>query len=331
MRLDSEGLRELYQRETTRSARGSVTGCLTEDALARAAAGELDQPERERTADHLASCSDCANEYRAITSLRQWADNAAASTGARIMPMVSSGNGQGQSSSASTLGETQVGSRRVSFYLPYAIAAASLILSLALGALLLEANKRQSMQSAENAKTAEALAESRRKLEETNRRIEQENAARRVAEEQLAKREEELARRNAADHDSNRAPEATATTRDTSPDVNVPIIDLNPQDAGRGEQNQNATTIHLPAYTDLFTLILNLRGDDASRSYSLEITDRRNRTIWTNRNLRKSPYNNFTVAIRRRSLPPGEYRLKIYGLRDGRRELIEEYAIRLVY
>ena len=41
--------------------------------------------------------------------------------------------------------------------------------------------------------------------------------------------------------------------------------------------------------------------------------------------------NNFTVALHRGSFPAGEYRLKIYGLRDGKRQLIEEYAIRLVY
>ena len=326
MKLNSEGLRGLYQRETARATRRSATDCLSEDMLARAAAGELDQLQRERTADHIATCSDCANEYRTITSLKPWAEAAAANMGTRIMPLTSSNNGQRHS----TLQETRIGSRKVSFYFPYAIAAASLILSLALGALLVsksrenqrlvaESNNRQ---ATENAKIAEALAQSERLLEETNRRVEQESAARRVA-------EGELAKRTAADKSSNRNQPPIATNRGIAPDVNVPIIDLSPQDAGRGEQNQQATTIQLPPDADLFTLILNLSREDASQSYSLEITDRTNHPIWTSRNLRKSQYNNFSVALRRRSFPPGEYRLKIYGMRDGRRELIEEYAIRL--
>ena len=329
MRLDSEGLRELYQRETSRSARGSAADCLTADMLARAAAGELNQSEREQTADHLVTCSDCAQDYRAVVSLKSWAGAAAAD--ARVVPLQASGNGRSHLLPVEpTVHDVRIGSRRVSFYLPYTIAAASVILSFALGALLIsrwrenqrlaaEINRTQLVRKAEDEK---ALVESRRLLEEANRRAEQESAARRAA-------EEELARREAVARSSSR-PQSSSSSR-LAPDVNVPIVDLNPQDAGRGEENQKATTIQLPPGTDLFTLILNLSGDDASRSYSLEVTDRSNHAIWTNRELRKSPYNNFTVALHRGSFPAGEYRLKIYGLRDGKRQLIEEYAIRLVY
>jgi anti-sigma factor RsiW len=336
MKLNSEGLRELYQRETARSARRSAGDCLTEDILVRAAAGELNQSERERTADHLATCSDCTKEYRAISSLKSWAEELPANAGARPIPLPASDNRQRRPIAVEpTLQEPRVRSRPASFHLPHAIAAAALVLSLALGALLIskwrenqrlvaEANNRQPTHTAADTKTEAALAESRRLLEETTRRVEQESAARRVA-------EQELARRDAAQKSSSRTKQRTVSTQRLAPDVNVSIIDLNPQDVGRGVQNQTATTIQLPQDTDLFTLILNLRGEDSSSGYSLEVTDRNNRTIWIGRDLRKSPYNNFTVAMRRRAFPAGEYRLKIYGLRDGRRELIEEYAIHLIY
>lgn len=327
MRLDSEGLRELYQTGTARSARRSNDNCLTEDMLAGAAAGELNQSEREKVADHLVTCSDCAKEYLAIKSLKSWAHDEPANDSIPLIALPSSENGRRY---RTNVGETPARSRTVSFYFPYAVAAAAVVLSLALGALLIsksrenqrllaDANNRQSTNNTGDSKTAEELAQSRRLLEETTRRAEQESAARRVA-------EEELARRNAAQNRNN-----PRSTERSTPDVNVPIIDLNPEDAGRGGQNQTATTIQLPRDTDLFTLILNLSGDDSSQTYSLEVTNRNNRTIWTSRDLRKSPYNNFTVAMRRRSFPGGEYRLKIYGLRGGRRELIEEYAIRLLY
>lgn len=320
MRLDSEGLRELYQRETARSARRLSGDCLTEDMLTRAAAGELKQLERESVADHLATCSDCAKEYQAIKSLRVLSDEAPEGVSPITLP--ASGNGHRyRMAGDAALPEAPFGSRKLSFYFPYAIAAASLILSLALGALLISnsrENKRLMAEAQTNitneSKTAEELAQSRRLLE-------QESAARRAA-------EQELAKRNATESPT---PRRSASPERSAPDVNVPIIDLNPQDAGRGGQNQKATTIQLPADTDLFTLILNLSGDDSSNGYSLEVRDRNNRAIWTSRDLRKSPYNNFTVALRRHSLPAGEYRLKIYGLREGRREVIEEYAIRLLY
>jgi len=334
MRLNSEDLRELYQRETSRSARATTANCLSGEVLARAAAGELNQSERQRAADHFATCSDCAKEYQALRTLKPWVEEVSANAGARVVPLTASENGQSHTSAVGpVMHEARIGSRRVSFYLPYAVAAASLILSFALGALLIsksrenqrlvaEVNNRQSTQNVEDTKTAEALAESRRLLDETNRRVQQESEARRVAEEELAKRKA--------------AEKSPGPSRETggqrfTPDVNVPIIDLNPHDAGRGEQNPQPAAIQLPADTDLFTLVLNLGADDASSSYSLEITDRTNKTIWIGRNLRKSAYNNFTVAMHRRSFPAGEYRLKIYGLRNGRRELVEEYAIRIAY
>ena len=329
MKLNSEDLRELYQRETSRSAHRSTTDCLTEDTLARAATGDLDQSERERTADHMVTCSDCAREYRAIKSLKSWAYTAATDLGdGRMRPAISENGHHPDVVSAN------VGSRRVSFYLPYAVAAAAIVLSFILGGLLLsksrenqrliaEVNEKQSgINSADAKKNADALAESQRSLEEATRRAEQEATARRAAEEQLARREAA----KPADRDGNRD---TVAAQRISPDINVPIIDLNPRDIARGDQNQQPAKIQLNPDTDLFTLVLNLSAEDSSSSYSLEVVDRNSKIVWTGQNLRKSAYNNFTVALHRRSFPPGDYRMKIFGLRDGRRQLVEEYSIRL--
>lgn len=310
MKLNSDELRSLYQQETARSNRRSASDCLTEEVLARAVAGDVDQSERERIADHIATCSDCAKEYRAIKSIKSWADESA---GAPAIPFPARANGH------RPLPQPVLGSRWFSLYVPYAVAAALLVVSVLLGALLISKSRENQRLIAEaDNRPATALDESRRLLEETTRRAEQEGAARRVA-------EEELARRDAAAKSANRP------KQNSVPEANVPIIDLSPQDAGRGDQSPKVTTVQLSPDTDLFTLILNLAAEDSSRSYSLEVTDRNNRTIWTTRNLRKSPYNNFTIAMRRGSFPAGEYRLTIYGLRDGRRQLIEEYAIRLTY
>ena len=327
MKLTSEALRELYQRETARSARHSATECLSEDLLARAVAGELNRSERERTADHLATCSDCVKEYRAISSLKSWAEEAAKTSAA-------SENGDAPRIKLVVSPDPipfalKPPARSLSFYLPYGIAAASVILSLTFGYLLISKsreNQRLVAQVNQEQSTriagANETAESRRLLEESTRRAEQESAARRAAEEELAKRV--VAAKSPT---SNRR----RTEDQVSPDVNVPIFDLVPQDGRRGEPLDQSTMIELPAGTDLFTLILNLTGQQSSSDYSLQIVDQNNRAIWTSRGLRKSAYNNFTIAMRRTSFPAGEYRLKLYGLSDGRRELIEQYAIRLVY
>src|ERR1044072_768734 len=127
MKLNSEELRSLYQRETARSNRRSDSECLAEEVLARAVAGELDQSERERIADHLAGCSDCAKEFSAAKSIRVWADE---NTPARPIPFPAKANGHHRPLPKP---------RRV--YLPYAIAASLLVLSVALGALLISKSR----------------------------------------------------------------------------------------------------------------------------------------------------------------------------------------------
>ncbi|RME48131.1 MAG: hypothetical protein D6791_04080 [Chloroflexi bacterium] len=82
MKLTSDELKELYQQRTTHSTRRPVE-CLTAETLRRAANRELSQPERERVADHLMVCADCAEEYRLIRSLRPWAERIAAASGDR--------------------------------------------------------------------------------------------------------------------------------------------------------------------------------------------------------------------------------------------------------
>src|SRR5262249_49944125 len=80
MKLTDEELKELYKRQTARSVRGRGE-CLTEEDLLKAATGELSRIERERVADHLSACSDCAEEFRIANSLKPWAEEIAAASG----------------------------------------------------------------------------------------------------------------------------------------------------------------------------------------------------------------------------------------------------------
>lgn len=289
MKLTSEALRELYQKETARSALRD-SECLSEEMLTSAAAGDLNREQREEVADHLAICSSCATEYRSIRSLKSWAASE---------PVVSRRFGE---------------SRLFTFYIPAALAAMFLILALLLGAWLVS-------QRRENQRLVAQVNEKELATAEANRRAEQAEAALRTAEEKPTP-----------------GPSATETPKGSSqikdrldqPLANVPIFELEPRGSTRSSAGDVAT-LEAPSYTRLITLILHVNGQLSPDAYSLEVLDKAGRSIWVSRGLRKNSYNNFTVALPRRTFPAGDYQLRLYSLRNGRREKVEEYAIHLQY
>jgi hypothetical protein len=118
----------------------------------------------------------------------------------------------------------------------------------------------------------------------------------------------------------------------SQPQMNLPIRDLDPQGSTRGQSRRADAVIELPSSASLFALILNVGGEVAHSSYALEIMDGRGKTVWSGGGLQKSPYNTFTVALSRRLLPAGRYRIKLYGtMPEGRKQLVEDYAVRIVY
>jgi hypothetical protein len=76
---------------------------------------------------------------------------------------------------------------------------------------------------------------------------------------------------------------------------------------------------------------LNVAGEQSHSSYALEILDQSGKIVWQGRGLRRSPYNTFTVALARRSLPAGQYHIKLYGLGGNRRAIVEDFAVRVQY
>ena len=338
MRLTSEALRELFQRETTRSARGrNNDNCPSVEMLTSAAAGELSHAERDVIGDHLATCSDCANEYRSIRSLKPWAENSS-----RDLATAATENGAGpvhllhlpdrQTNVYQPFRKNLAGSRLFSFYVPVALAVLFLILALALaGQLISQRKENQRLVAQVNEKTAQeqqtagSVAEARRLHEEATRRAERAEAAQRAAQEELTKRSAEQQR-------AVQGGVANKTIDQAGPPlVNVPIFELHPRSSTRESEVGTIPTLEAAPDTNLITLIIHVSGELSRDRYSVEALDQSGRIIWSGRGLRKSRYNNFTVAIPRRTFPAGNYRLRLYASHDGRRELIEEYAIRFQY
>ena len=66
MKLSDEELKRLLREETRRVPQGE---CPDPDLFRRARESALTDDERKRLADHLAGCSDCAEEYRMLGDL----------------------------------------------------------------------------------------------------------------------------------------------------------------------------------------------------------------------------------------------------------------------
>lgn len=328
MKLTSAALRELYQKDTARPARQRDSECLPAEMLTSAAAGELSSAQRDVVADHLSVCSSCAKEYREIRSVKAWAESESESLAGSSMQVAAG------PTRVLVLPERQVpvyeplwrrlaGSRLFSFYLPCALAAMFLIVALVLAARLIS-------QRNENARLIAQVNEKESATADAIRRAEQAETARRTAQEELARRaaEEKSAQQTAGPLVPNRS----SQTRDRleQPVVNVPIFELEPRGATRNS-GTDVVTLEAASDTRLITLILHVNGEPSHEAYSLEVLGAAGRPVWVSRSLRRNRYNNFTVALPRRTFPAGDYRLKLYSLRNGRRELVEEYAMRLQY
>lgn len=78
MTLSDSDLKALRSRETRPATR---EGCLSAALLAAVTSGDLADADRGRVADHLAACSDCAEELRWLQPLQAWSERTAEAYG----------------------------------------------------------------------------------------------------------------------------------------------------------------------------------------------------------------------------------------------------------
>src|SRR5262249_33753235 len=202
--------------------------CLTPEDLAAAAAGEQHQEERERVTNHLLVCRDCAEEYRLIGALQPWCAEASA---ALLEPAIL---------------KDRPPRARVKWLSPHGLAALispirpafalALVMLLASTALVIKIislnTQNRNLQSAvaEQNELAQRAATAEQSLEQATR--ERNDAIARSEKEQteIAQLRDELSRAGSAPR----------------PEFNVPIIDLDPRDGGRGASGEGGKDIQLP-------------------------------------------------------------------------------------
>ncbi|HEY8462323.1 MAG TPA: hypothetical protein VIM99_18185 [Blastocatellia bacterium] len=327
MKLTEAQLKEIWQGQTARAAPRRAE-CPAEEQFARAVTGEMGQQERAQMARHLVACSDCAEEYRILRSLKPLAEQAeailAAST-ATVAPEISPAPPADEIEAARPWALWR---RLAAFASPprAALAFVALILiSLALGlrvVSLRRGNEREiAMLNRELAERDRALASVKESLDETRRRLDE--AVRRSNQEKTggdSKRyEDEIARLRRSVAELSR------------PQLDAPIEDLDPSSLTRGDDTDAAKKIELPPTANFFTLILHITGQQPFPAYAVEIFDSNGEQVWAGRRLRMGADYRVNLTLSRRMFPAGRYLIKLHGLRDGKQELVADYAVLVSY
>lgn len=341
MKLTEEKLKQIFQQQTARSTARQID-CLTEDQFARAASGALDNQERSAVARHLIACSDCAEEYRIVRSLKPWATEADQALWAT--PPIESRQGavpvRGQTAGAS---QSFWNSLTGFFPSPAAVAiAAMFFLVLFAGVLLLwnrqELNRELAHLNQQLADRDRALDSAQESLSEKQRRLEElETAARREVEKPDQRRTGETGTPSVSagsGADTERLKEEIATLRQSArdlaqPQLEVPIIDLDPSPV-RGGSSGPTATIDIPPTAKSFTVILNFSGESYP-THEVEILEARGRRVWRGQVRGKGGSRSINLTLSRSSIADGGYRIKLYGLKDGGREQVAEYPLQVRY
>jgi hypothetical protein len=203
---------------------------------------------------------------------------------------------------------------------PYALAASVLLMvTLGLTGGLLWQDRRLDNLASERARTEKELRQERERLarvEEQHRR--QLTEAEQRAEEARRQDQERIAELERRLEDVPR-PEAL---------LNVPLVDLGPKDPVRGEIEERI----LPEGVDLFFLLLSIADTRPFPSYRLEVVNKdTGRVVWKGEGLKASRLNEVSLALPRDELPPGDYQLRLYGLKNGKAEEVGEYEVRIAH
>lgn len=114
----------------------------------------------------------------------------------------------------------------------------------------------------------------------------------------------------------------------SAPRSDVPIVDLLPDSAVRSETGAGPPS-SLPPGEGYVTFVLNLPQAPELTDFEVELVAPGGGVTWSGPVERSSRYGTFTLGMGRRHLAPGENAIRLYGLEDGRRRLLETYTFRV--
>lgn len=106
------------------------------------------------------------------------------------------------------------------------------------------------------------------------------------------------------------------------------IAELAP--AGEGLRSA-PSPVELPESAEALVLVLGgrARAERELPSYEVEVVDRRGRRVAARQGLHPTALGTFPLSFRRADLPPGRYRIDLFGLDQGSRIRLATYELRL--
>ena len=112
----------------------------------------------------------------------------------------------------------------------------------------------------------------------------------------------------------------------TEPQLKARVLEL-PE-----ETRAQRPTFTLPAGLPRVTIIIPARTLELNYfDYAISIENTGGTPVLNENGLRKDPEGDFTIELSCSSLPAGEYRFRVYGIRRGSRSLVWENIVRIRY
>jgi hypothetical protein len=287
--MTEEELREAW----SGGADGTPTEeCLAEEDWPRLMAGEASRAERQRAAQHLATCAACADEYRALHALRPLAEEA---------------------ERAVSRGDSRRSLRMPASWLSPVHLALAASLALVIGQIValywVYSSSRDDVARLEARLVLqeESLAAARAALAEEQRRQRLESAG---APEQMA-----ALRASVADL--------------SAPRLGMPIVDLDARPATREAASQAVPVVEVPSHARLVTLILNFQPLSRASDLLVTVADERGERVWEARTSRAAGTASLNLTLGREGFPSGVYAIRVSAPGGDRETLVADYRVRL--
>ena len=281
MPLSEDDLRTLW-RERTSTTPPERAFCLTEVDWAHLLSKQMNAAERARTAEHIGSCAQCADEYRLLQPLQAWGEN---------VERVLSPEDRGRTSRFHASRAWWSSPR-----LALAVSAATVLL-MTQGATLWQF----AASTRENAQLGKQLAEQK--------------AALSSAQNSVTTLQRELERTTATQGELQQR-----ITQLSAPQLDAAVVDLDPQlgEVVRGSSEPKIVTINPSA--PVFTLILNFSQLAARSTLEVEVTQD-GQVRWTGRTQREAGASTVTLALPAGDYPAGEYLIRLFDVTRARTSL----------
>lgn len=114
-----------------------------------------------------------------------------------------------------------------------------------------------------------------------------------------------------------------------APDLNAPIIDLEPADASRSAGSAPKLPA-IPSGARWIVFILNTAHPSTGATYDVELVDAGNRVLWTGSGLKQTADRTLTLVVPR-ALLGNAARLRLFARSGSQRALVEQYPVPAIH